>query len=88
MRVPDVIVANDFLADPGAVRRYALQQPFVRMRGAGLRTRALAMHTVYEITKRLREKDVNVCFGIPRSQVTYRGTLTCWSPSRRCRTTS
>ena len=38
MRVPDVIVVDDFLADPDAVRRHALQQPFVKMHSAGLRT--------------------------------------------------
>jgi len=36
MRVPDVIVVDDFLADPEAVRSHALQQPFVKMHSAGV----------------------------------------------------
>lgn len=44
MRVPDVIVVDDFLADPDVVRRHALQQPFVKMHSAGLRTEAQGLH--------------------------------------------
>ena len=43
-RVPEVIVVDDFLADPDGVRRHALEQPFIRMHSAGLRTEAQFRH--------------------------------------------
>jgi hypothetical protein len=44
VRVPDVIVVDDFLADPDSVRRVALEQPFVKMHCAGLRTERQFLH--------------------------------------------
>jgi hypothetical protein len=44
MRVPDVIVVDDFLVDPDAVRAVALSQPFVKMHSAGLRTQQSFLH--------------------------------------------
>lgn len=39
MRQPGIVVVDDFLDDPDAVRRLALRQTFVKMHSAGLRTR-------------------------------------------------
>lgn len=44
MRLPQIIVVDDFLPDPAGVRRYALSQEFVKMHCAGLRTRAQGLH--------------------------------------------
>ena len=38
MRVPQIIVVDDFLEQPDAVRATALAQPFLKMHSAGLRT--------------------------------------------------
>jgi len=44
MRIPEIIVIDDFLADPNAVRDVALRQTFVKMHSAGLRTEAQFLH--------------------------------------------
>jgi hypothetical protein len=44
MRAPTIAVVDDFLADPDAVRAVALQQTFVKMHAAGLRTEAQFLH--------------------------------------------
>jgi hypothetical protein len=44
MRTAQILVVDDFLADPGAVRARALAEPFVKMHSAGLRTRAQFLH--------------------------------------------
>lgn len=41
---PSIIVVDDFLADPDAVRSVALAQRFVKMHSAGLRTQAQFLH--------------------------------------------
>jgi len=38
MKSPTIIVIDDFLDDPDAIRKTALQQEFVKMHSAGLRT--------------------------------------------------
>lgn len=44
MRAPQLIVIDDFLDDPDAVRAVALLQPFVKMHSAGLRTEMQFLH--------------------------------------------
>lgn len=44
MRIPDIIVIDDFLANPDAVRALALSQTFVKMHCAGLRTHDRFLH--------------------------------------------
>jgi hypothetical protein len=44
MLKPQLIVVDDFLNDPDAVRAVALGQPFVKMHSAGLRTEAQFLH--------------------------------------------
>jgi len=44
MRSPEIIVVDDFLEDPDAVRRLALVQPFVKMHSAGVRTEQQFLH--------------------------------------------
>ena len=44
MRIPSVIVVDDFLDDPDALRATALLQPFVKMHSAGVRTEAQFLH--------------------------------------------
>lgn len=44
MRSPEIIVVDDFLDDPDAVRRLALRQPFVKMHSAGVRTEQQFLH--------------------------------------------
>ena len=41
---PQIIVVDDFLADPDCVRATALEQPFVKMHCAGLRTEERFLH--------------------------------------------
>jgi hypothetical protein len=41
---PQILVVDDFLGQPDAVRAIALQQPFVKMHCAGLRTEAQFLH--------------------------------------------
>lgn len=41
---PGLIVVDDFLEDPDAVRRLALEQTFVKMHSAGLRTQRQFLH--------------------------------------------
>lgn len=43
-RVPLILVVDDFLDDPDAVRAVALAEPFVKMHAAGLRTRRQFLH--------------------------------------------
>jgi hypothetical protein len=40
MRQAGIVVVDDFLDDPDAVRQLALRQRFVKMHSAGLRTEA------------------------------------------------
>jgi hypothetical protein len=42
--VPQLIVIDDFLAEPDVVRGTALQEPFVKMHSAGLRTQRQFLH--------------------------------------------
>lgn len=42
--MPKIVVVDDFLADPDAVRATALAQPFVKMHAAGVRTQATFLH--------------------------------------------
>jgi hypothetical protein len=44
MIAPHILVVDDFLPDPDAVRATALMQPFVKMHCAGLRTEARFLH--------------------------------------------
>lgn len=44
MRKPQILVVDDFLDDPDTVRAVALEQPFVKMHSAGLRTQASFAH--------------------------------------------
>jgi hypothetical protein len=44
MRMPSIVVVDDFLPDPDAVRSVALEQPFVKMHSAGLRTERQFLH--------------------------------------------
>jgi hypothetical protein len=44
MRMPQIVVVDDFLKDPDAVRAVALAERFVKMHSAGLRTRASFVH--------------------------------------------
>jgi hypothetical protein len=44
MRFPDILVVDAFLADPDAVRNLALQQEFVKMHSAGVRTVRQFLH--------------------------------------------
>lgn len=44
MRAPQIIVIDDFLGDPDAVRALALAQSFVKMHSAGVRTEAQFLH--------------------------------------------
>jgi len=44
MIMPKIVVVDDFLANPDAVRATALGQPFVKMHSAGLRTQARFLH--------------------------------------------
>ncbi|HEY5377260.1 MAG TPA: hypothetical protein VIK01_26455, partial [Polyangiaceae bacterium] len=44
MQTPDIVVVDDFLADPTAVRELALAQPFVKMHSAGFRTQQQFLH--------------------------------------------
>lgn len=44
MQKPQILVIDNFLEDPGSVRDVALQQPFVKMHSAGLRTEASFLH--------------------------------------------
>ena len=44
MRCPEIIVVDDFLEDPDAIRRLALEQPFVKMHSAGVRTERQFLH--------------------------------------------
>jgi Family of unknown function (DUF6445) len=44
MRCPELIVVDDFLQDPDAVRRLALAQPFVKTHSAGVRTEQQFLH--------------------------------------------
>jgi hypothetical protein len=44
MSAPHILVIDDFLRDPDAVRATALAQPFVKMHSAGLRTEARFLH--------------------------------------------
>lgn len=44
MRTPTILVVDDFLQDPDVVRGVALQQPFVKMHSAGVRTERQFLH--------------------------------------------
>lgn len=44
MRTPSILVVDDFLEDPDAVRAVALAEPFVKMHSAGLRTQRQFLH--------------------------------------------
>lgn len=44
MQKPQILVLDEFLDDPDSVRAVALQQPFVKMHSAGLRTEASFLH--------------------------------------------
>ncbi|MBN9426397.1 MAG: hypothetical protein J0H09_07810 [Burkholderiales bacterium] len=44
MRKPQILVVDDFLDNPDAVRAIALQQRFVKMHSAGVRTEASFLH--------------------------------------------
>lgn len=44
MHMPTIIVADEFLNDPDSVRVLALQQKFVKMHSAGVRTEAQFLH--------------------------------------------
>jgi hypothetical protein len=44
MHMPTIIVADEFLNDPDSVRVLALQQKFVKMHSAGVRTEARFLH--------------------------------------------
>lgn len=44
LKTPQILVVDDFLDDPDAVRAIALSQPFVKMHSAGLRTQARFLH--------------------------------------------
>lgn len=44
VNMPSIIVVDDFLPDPLAVRSIALAEPFVKMHSAGLRTRTQFLH--------------------------------------------
>jgi hypothetical protein len=44
MHIATVMVVDDFLADPDAVRAIALAEPFVKMHSAGLRTNRQFLH--------------------------------------------
>ena len=42
--MPQIVVVDDFLADPDAIRALALSQPFVKMHSAGVRTPTSFLH--------------------------------------------
>jgi hypothetical protein len=44
LRTPDIVVVDDFLDDPDAVREIALHQTFVKMHSAGVRTQEQFLH--------------------------------------------
>lgn len=44
MIMPRIVVVDDFLDDPDAVRATALAQPFVKMHSAGVRTQSSFLH--------------------------------------------
>jgi len=44
MKKPHILVIDDFLPDPDAVRAIALRQPFVKMHSAGVRTEERFLH--------------------------------------------
>ena len=44
MRTPEIVVVDDFLDDPDAVRDIALSQTFVKMHSAGVRTEEQFLH--------------------------------------------
>lgn len=44
MKTPQIVVLDDFLADPDAVRAIALAQRFVKMHAAGVRTMEQFLH--------------------------------------------
>ena len=44
MRIPQILVVDDFLEDPDAVRATALAEPFVKMHAAGVRTERQFLH--------------------------------------------
>ena len=44
MRTPEIIVIDDFLMDPDAIRSLALQQTFIKMHSAGVRTKEQFLH--------------------------------------------
>jgi hypothetical protein len=44
MRIPQLVVVDDFLEDPDAARQVALAEPFVKMHSAGMRTRRQFLH--------------------------------------------
>lgn len=44
MMTPSIVIVDDFLDDPDAVRAVALAQPFVKTHSAGLRTQGTFLH--------------------------------------------